>query len=55
MTIAKGNIEKSRQRRSRRVADLRAHRLVALRDVRAHVDVYAPRVKRAAALLDGLF
>jgi len=35
--------------------NLRAHRLAALRGVRAHVQEYAPRVKRAAALLDGLF
>ncbi len=35
--------------------NLRAHRLAALRGVRAHVREYAPRVKRAAALLDELF
>ena len=35
--------------------NLRAHRLAALRGVRAHVREYAPRVKRAAAFLDGLF
>ena len=37
------------------VPDLRAHKLGPLRAVSAHVRVYAPFVKRAAALLDGLF
>jgi len=37
-----GNVEKSRQRRSRHFAVLTYYE-------------YAPRVKRAAALLDGLF
>ncbi len=37
-----GNVEKSRQRRSRPFAVLTYYE-------------YAPRVKRAAALLDGLF
>jgi len=40
--LPNGNVEKSRQRRSRPFA-LLTHR------------VYAPRVKRAAALLNGLF
>jgi len=35
--------------------NLRAHRLAALRGVRAPYYEYAPRVKRAAALLDGPF
>jgi hypothetical protein len=38
----KGNVEKSRQRRSRHFAVLT-------------YSMYAPRVKMAAALLDGLF
>jgi len=38
----RGNVEKSRQRRSRPFAVLTYYE-------------YAPRVKRAAALLDGLF
>ncbi len=40
--MLKGNVEKSRQRRSRRFAVLT-------------YEAYAPRVKTAAALLDGLF
>ena len=40
--IPNGNVEKSRQRRSRHFAVLT-------------YEVYAPRVKTAAALLDGLF
>jgi hypothetical protein len=40
--ILKGNVEKSRQLRSRHLAVLT-------------YSEYAPRVKRAAALLDGLF
>jgi len=41
-TIPNGNVEKSRQRRSRPFAVLTYYE-------------YAPRVKRAAALLDGFF
>jgi len=37
------------------LSDLRAHRLAALRGVRAYVLGYALCVKRAAALLDELF
>jgi hypothetical protein len=40
--MVKGNVEKSRQRRSRHFAMLT-------------YSTYAPRVKIAAALLDGLF
>jgi len=42
MRFDQGNVEKSRQRRSRHFAVLA-------------YSMYAPRVKRAAALLDGLF
>ena len=41
-SIAYGSVEKSRQRRSRHFSVLT-------------YDAYAPRVKMAAALLDGLF
>jgi len=53
--MADGNVEKSRQRRSRHFAGPSGSQTWRVAPLALTYYEYAPRVKRAAALLDGLF